>query len=66
MLILHRKFGQSILIASKIKIIILRGIGGIRIGIEAPKDMQILRSELLQRYASSINNLRSVITHNSR
>jgi carbon storage regulator CsrA len=62
MLILRRKAGQSILITQEIKIIILSGIGDIRIGVDAPKDMQILRSELLQNYRSFINNLRPAIT----
>lgn len=62
MLILNREAGQSIIIANKIQIIILSGIGDIRVGIEAPKDMQILRSELLNRYRSSKNNLRPTST----
>jgi len=50
MLILDRKPGQSFLITDEIKIIVLDGIGDICIGIEAPKSMRILRSELLRRY----------------
>ncbi len=50
MLIIDRKPGQSFLIADAIKIIILDGIGDISIGIDAPKNMRILRSELLHRY----------------
>jgi carbon storage regulator CsrA len=48
MLILNRKVGQSFLIANKIKVIILNEVGDI--GIEAPKEMRILRSELLHHY----------------
>lgn len=49
MLILNRKAGQSVFIANEIQIFILSGLGDIRLGIEAPKDMQILRGELLNR-----------------
>jgi carbon storage regulator CsrA len=50
MLILNRKPGQSFFITNEIKIIVLDGIGDISIGIDAPKNMSILRSELLRRY----------------
>jgi carbon storage regulator CsrA len=48
MLVLNRKIGQSITIANNIKIIVLRSkYGEARLGIAAPKDIQILRDELL-------------------
>jgi carbon storage regulator len=48
MLILQRSIGQSIYIGGNIKVICLGMInGGVTIGIEAPKDVAILRSEIL-------------------
>lgn len=47
MLVLTRKLDESINIGSDIKITILRVKGNtIRIGIEAPRDVRVLRSEL--------------------
>ncbi len=50
MLILNRNAGQSILISDDIKIFILSGAGDIRVGIDAPSEMRILRGELLRRH----------------
>jgi len=61
MLILNRKAGQSILITNEIQIIILNALGDIRLGIEAPKDMHILRGELLNRPFPPTKNLQSTI-----
>lgn len=48
MLVLSRKKGQSILIGEGIELTILEVEGDtIKIGIAAPRDVQILRSELL-------------------
>lgn len=46
MLVLSRKSGESIDIGSNIKICILRTGGVVRLGIEAPSDVKILRGEL--------------------
>lgn len=49
MLVLSRKKDESIvlLVAGGIKITVLRADGGrVKLGIDAPKDVQILRSEL--------------------
>ncbi len=50
MLVLTRKAGQSILIGKNVKIKIL-GVSGnqVELGIEAPKDVLILREELIER-----------------
>lgn len=50
MLILSRKVGQAIIIMNDIKITIL-GLDRdrVKIGIDAPKDIVILRDELLMR-----------------
>lgn len=48
MLVLSRKKGQSILIGEGIELTILEVEGDtIKLGIAAPRDVQILRSELL-------------------
>ncbi|MBB6062482.1 carbon storage regulator [Thermosipho japonicus] len=49
MLVLSRKIGQSIIIGNDIEIKILKIDGGeIKIGIEAPKDIKVLRKELYE------------------
>ena len=47
MLVLSRKVGQRILIGDDICVTIVRvAQGGVRIGIEAPKELPIVREEL--------------------
>lgn len=47
MLVLSRKVGERILIGDKIAVTIVRvAQGAVRIGVEAPDDMQIVREEL--------------------
>jgi len=47
MLVLSRKDQESILIGDNIKITVLKSKGNtVRIGIEAPKDVRILRNEI--------------------
>lgn len=49
MLILNRKIGESIIINENIEIKILEEIDGrIKIGIDAPKDITILRKEVYE------------------
>lgn len=48
MLVLSRKEGESIVINDDIVVTIVRNKGGVvRVGIEAPQDVRIVRSELL-------------------
>jgi carbon storage regulator CsrA len=48
MLILGRKVGDSILIGDNIRVVVLANDrGGVRIGIEAPPDVTILRGEIV-------------------
>ncbi len=49
MLVLTRKKGQAIVIGENIKIVIV-SVGGdsVKIGIEAPNDIKILRAELVE------------------
>jgi carbon storage regulator len=49
MLVLSRKVGERILIGDKIAVTIVRiGQGGVRVGIEAPNDMPVVREELAE------------------
>lgn len=49
MLVLTRKRGESILIGDDIRITLVEIKGkGVRLGIECPKDVKILREELTQ------------------
>lgn len=49
MLILRRKAGETLLIGSEIKVTVLDiNEGSVRLAIDAPKSIPILRSELLQ------------------
>ena len=52
MLILGRKEGDSILIEGGIRIVVVScDRGGVRIGIEAPADVKILRGEIADKVA---------------
>ena len=47
MLVLSRKVGERILIGDKIAVTVVKlGHGGVRIGIEAPAEMAVVREEL--------------------
>jgi len=49
MLVLSRKVGESIHIGSNIRIMITEVSGGkVKVGIDAPKDVNIVREELLE------------------
>lgn len=50
MLVLTRRFGESIMIGDDIEVKILKITGNsIKIGIAAPKDVSVLRSELAKK-----------------
>lgn len=54
MLVLQRKLQQSVLIGDNIKITILdSGVDGVKLAIDAPKNIAILREELVE--AAKIN-----------
>lgn len=47
MLVLSRKVGQRILIGERITVTVVKlGQGGVRLGIEAPPEMAVVREEL--------------------
>ena len=61
MLVLSRKVGERILLGEKIKITVVRvSGGGVRLGIEAPADVTVIREEVAQAEvppsAKSIDN----------
>lgn len=63
MLVLSRKVNESIKIGDDIEIKVLEVNGdGIRIGIEAPKSMEILRAELI-RSVSETNTEANQLNH---
>lgn len=50
MLVVSRKVGERILIGEKIAITVVKvGSSGVRIGIEAPKEMAVIREELAEQ-----------------
>jgi carbon storage regulator len=50
MLVLSRKVGERILIGENISVTVVRITGGgVRIGVEAPPDMAVIRQELKDR-----------------
>lgn len=49
MLILRRKAGESLILNDNIKVTVLESGGdGVRLAIDAPKEVQILREELVE------------------
>ena len=62
MLILTRKIGESILVGDNIRLVVLEIRGRqIRVGIEAPPDIVVLREEIAQRLSDE--NLRASRFH---
>ena len=50
MLVLSRKVGERILIGDNISVTVVRITGGgVRLGVEAPSDMAVIRQELKDR-----------------
>ena len=56
MLVLERNWGEKILIGDDIVVVLSHPIGkrGAKISIQAPKDVQILRSEIVHRYKKTL------------
>lgn len=49
MLVLSRKIGERILIGDKISVTVVKiGHGGVRIGIQAPPELPVVREELAE------------------
>ncbi len=50
MLVVSRKVGERILIGEQICVTVIKvGSGGVRIGIQAPKEMAVVREELAEQ-----------------
>lgn len=65
MLILSRKCGESLIINDHIEIVISEISGDkVRIGIEAPKDVKVLRKELVQTMESNKQAANSLLNRN--
>lgn len=48
MLVLSRKVGERVLVGDQVKVTLVRiGPNSVRLGIEAPKDMNIVREEIV-------------------
>ncbi len=63
MLILSRKCGESILLGEDIQLVVLEIAGDkIKLGIEAPKSVKVLRGELLQTMESNRQAASSVVS----
>jgi carbon storage regulator len=55
MLVLSRKVGERILIGDQVTVTVVRiSGGGVRLGIEAPPEMAVIREELQDGYTSAI------------
>ena len=56
MLVVSRKIGQRILIGDKISVTVIKvSGGGVRIGIDAPNEMPVMREELAAEIAQQEN-----------
>lgn len=63
MLVLNRKVGESITIDGQIKIKILADFGVVRVGIDAPKHMRIIRDELIGKERRKTSKDRKLCSH---
>lgn len=60
MLVLSRKVGERILIGDKIAITVVKiGHGGVRVGVEAPPELAVVREELARELERSERALAS-------
>jgi len=63
MLVLSRKVGERILIGDQIAVTIVRVTGGgVRVGIEAPSEMAVLRAEILNEGSPSAERSSSLVS----
>lgn len=54
MLVLNRRIGEKLIIGGNIEVTILAIKGGqIRVGIEAPKEISVIREEIKDKYPQS-------------
>ena len=63
MLVLSRKVGQRILIGERITITVVKlGQGGVRLGIDAPPELAVVREELARELDRAEQALASSVT----
>ena len=64
MLVLSRKVGERILIGDNVSVTVVRIVGGgVRLGIQAPPEMAVVREELKKQLESSSDNIEVVGDH---
>lgn len=57
MLVLSRKVGERILLGDNIRITVVRvSGGGVRLGIEAPAEISVVREEVVNNPPASVSN----------
>jgi carbon storage regulator len=62
MLVLNRKIGQRVLLGDEIVITVVKVNGsGVRIGIEAPAEVPILREELLEKFGAMGDSIGEIL-----
>lgn len=62
MLVLNRKVGQRVLLGGEIVITVVKvSGGGVRIGIEAPAEVPILREELLDKFGAMSDSIAEIL-----
>lgn len=61
MLVLRRKFGETLVIDENIEVVVLQVEGDrVKLGIQAPKDVEIVRKELLDAVEEENRRARTV------
>ena len=66
MLVLSRKVGQRVLLGNHVSITVVKiSNGGVRIGIDAPPELPIVREELLDRFGSMGESIAEILKNGS-
>lgn len=66
MLVLSRKVGQRILLGNQVAITVVKiSNGGVRIGIDAPAELPIVREELLDRFGLMRKSIGEILEESS-
>ncbi len=64
MLVVSRKVGERILIGDQITITVIKvGSGGVRIGIDAPKELAVVREELATQIRTAEEQIIKLAQH---
>jgi carbon storage regulator len=66
MLVLSRKVGQRVLLGNQVSITVVKiSNGGVRIGIDAPPELPIVREELLDRFGLMGESIAEILKEGS-